>query len=89
MFEGFIQREKSKEVTQRNINHVKYRGPILRVTSQALASDDSTLDQSATSIQILLQSRDMLFIKVRLYLSKNTIALSDMLSPYCQLCAVS
>ena len=33
--------------------YVKYRGPILRVTSQALGSDDSNLDQSATSIQIL------------------------------------
>ena len=33
---------------------VKYRGPILRVMSQALGSDDSTLDQSATSIQIIL-----------------------------------
>ena len=32
---------------------VKYRGPILRVTSPALGSDDLTLDQSATSIQIL------------------------------------
>ena len=32
----------------------KDRGPILRVTSQALGSDDSTLDQSATSIQIIL-----------------------------------
>ena len=32
---------------------LKYRGPILRVTSQALGSDDLTLDQSATSIQIL------------------------------------
>ena len=37
---------------------VKYRGPILRVTSQALGSHDSTLDQSATSIQILLRSHD-------------------------------
>ena len=33
---------------------LKYRGPILRVTSQALGSDDLTLDQSATSIQIIL-----------------------------------
>ena len=33
---------------------VKYRGPILLVTSQALGSDNSTLDQSATSIQIIL-----------------------------------
>ena len=32
---------------------LKYRGPILRVTSPALGSDDLTLDQSATSIQIL------------------------------------
>ena len=32
---------------------VKYRGPILRVTSPALGSDDSSLDQSAMSIQIL------------------------------------
>ena len=67
MFEGFIQREKSEEVTQRNKKHGKYRTPILCVTSQALASDDSTLDQSATSIQILLQSCDTLFIKLRLY----------------------
>ena len=33
--------------------YIKYRGPILRVTSQALGSDDLTLDQSATSIQII------------------------------------
>ena len=32
---------------------VKYRGPILRVTSPALGSDDLNLDQSGTSIQIL------------------------------------
>ena len=32
---------------------VKYRGPILHVTSQALGSNDSNLDQSVTSIQIL------------------------------------
>jgi hypothetical protein len=32
---------------------VKYRGPILRVTSQALGSNDLSLDQSGTSIQIL------------------------------------
>ena len=32
---------------------LKYRGPILRVTSPALGSDDLTLDQSPTSIQIL------------------------------------
>ena len=30
-------------------------GPILRVTSPALGSDDLNLDQSATSIQILLE----------------------------------
>ena len=35
--------------------YIKYRGPILRVTSQALGSDDSNLDQSAISIQILLE----------------------------------
>ena len=35
--------------------YVKYRGPILRVTSPALGSDDLTLDQSAMSIQILLE----------------------------------
>ena len=33
--------------------YIKYRGPILCVTSPALGSDDLTLDQSATSIQIL------------------------------------
>ena len=32
---------------------LKYRGPILRVTSPALGSNDLSLDQSATSIQIL------------------------------------
>ena len=32
---------------------VKYRGPILSVTSPALGSDDLTLDQLGTSIQIL------------------------------------
>ena len=31
----------------------KVQSAILRVTSQALGSDDLTLDQSATSIQIL------------------------------------
>ena len=45
---------------------VKYRGPILHVTSQALNSDDLTLDQSATSIQILRWSRDTFLIKLRL-----------------------
>ena len=32
---------------------IKYRGPILRVTSPALGSDDLSLDQSGMSIQIL------------------------------------
>ena len=32
---------------------LKYRGPILSVTSQALGSDDLGLDQSGTSVQIL------------------------------------
>ena len=32
---------------------VKYRGPFLPVTSPALASNDLTLDQSMTSIEIL------------------------------------
>ena len=47
-------------------NLVKYRGPILCVMSPALGSDDLILDQSATSIQILLQSCDMFLIKLRL-----------------------
>ena len=34
-------------------NTLKYRGPILRVTSPALGSDDLSHDQSGTSIQIL------------------------------------
>ena len=46
---------------------LKYRGPILHVMSPALGSDDSSLDQSATSIQILLWSRDTFLIKLRLY----------------------
>ena len=46
---------------------IRYRGSILRVKSPALGSDDSSLDQSATSIQILLQSRDTFLIKLRLY----------------------
>ena len=33
--------------------YVKYRGPILHVTSPALGSDDLSLDQSGMSIQIL------------------------------------
>ena len=33
----------------------EYRGPILRVTSPALGSNDLSLDQSGTSIQILLE----------------------------------
>ena len=35
------------------VSEIKYRGLILRVTSQALDSDDLNLDQSAKSIQIL------------------------------------
>ena len=46
---------------------LKYIGTILRVMSQALGPDDSYFDQSAKSIQILLRSRDTLFIKLRLY----------------------
>ena len=42
---------------------LKYRGPLLRVSSPALGSDDSSLDQSATSIQILLWSLDTFLIK--------------------------
>ena len=34
---------------------LKYRGPILRVTWSALGSNDLNLDQSGTSIQILLE----------------------------------
>ena len=36
-----------------NVRKIKYRGPILRVMSPALGSDDLSLDQSGTSIQIL------------------------------------
>ena len=35
--------------------YVKYRGPILYVTSPVLGSDDLSLDQSGTSIQILIE----------------------------------
>ena len=35
--------------------YVKYRGPILHVTSPVLGSDDLSLDQSGTSIQILIE----------------------------------
>ena len=37
------------------IKLLKYRGPILRVTSPALGSDDLSLDQSGTIIQILTE----------------------------------
>ena len=37
------------------------------MTSPVTGSDDSSLDQSATSIQILLRSRDTFLIKLRLY----------------------
>ena len=40
-------------VNTKQSKYVKYRGPILRVTSLALGSDDLNLDQSAMSIQIL------------------------------------
>ena len=36
-----------------HLNLLKYRRPILRVTSPALGSNDLSLDQSETSIQIL------------------------------------
>ena len=39
---------------EKNLFLVKYRGPILHVTSLAIGSDDLTLDQSVTSIQIIL-----------------------------------
>ena len=39
-------------------------GPILGVMSPALGYDDSSLDQSATSIQILLWSRKTVLIKL-------------------------
>ena len=41
-----------------HLNLLKYRSPILRVTSPALGSDDSSLDQSETSIQILPEPND-------------------------------
>ena len=34
---------------------LKYRGPIIRVTSPASGSNDLSLDQSGMSIQILLE----------------------------------
>ena len=37
----------------KNVSFQIVKVPILRVTSPALGSDDLTLDQSATSIQIL------------------------------------
>ena len=40
-----------------SIEWVKYRGPILRETSPALGSNDLKLDQSAMSIQILLEPK--------------------------------
>ena len=45
---------------------LKYNGPILRVMSQALGSNDLMLDQSVMSIQILLQSRDTVLMKLQL-----------------------
>ena len=39
-------------VNTKQSKYVKYRGPILHVTSLALGSDDLNFDQSATSIQI-------------------------------------
>ena len=43
---------------------------ILRVTSPTLGSDNLSLDQSATSIQILLWSRDLFLIRLRLTVYK-------------------
>ena len=43
---------------------VKVQRADIRVKSPALGSDDLSLDQSATSIQILLQSRDTVLIKL-------------------------
>ena len=50
---------------------LKYRGPILRVTSPALGSDDLSLDQSGTIIQIFPEPNDVtwrvfFFIKLQL-----------------------
>ena len=61
----------SKDFFFRNVFLVKYRGPILRVTSPALGSDDLSLDQSETSIQILPEpnavTSHVFFIKLQLY----------------------
>jgi len=66
---------------------LKSRGPILRVTSSALGSDDLTLDQSATSIQILpepaLVTWHVFFIKLRLYLHLAFFNLADETDQMC------
>ena len=74
--EGFLSSWNQDEiwltiVVQRILNplYVKYRGPILRVMSPALGSNDLSLDQSGTSIQILPEPNavsDSFFIKLRL-----------------------
>ena len=50
---------------------VKYRAPTLCVTSPALGSDDLSLDQSGTSIQILPEPNAVhetsFFVELRLY----------------------
>ena len=48
---------------------LKYRGPILRVTSPALGSDDLSLDQSGTSIQILHEPNTAVHCHVRVLFS--------------------
>ena len=54
-------------MSYQTLSLVKYRA-----MSQALGSEDLTLDQSATSILILLRSPDTLFIKLQLYHSFNS-----------------
>ena len=54
----------------RILSYVKYRGPILHVTSQALGSNDSNLNNQRRVFKFcrsLTRSSDTLFIKLRLY----------------------
>ena len=53
LFKTFMNHNKDNTRFTNRETPLKYRGPILHVTSPALGSDDLTLDQSATSIQIL------------------------------------
>ena len=66
MSSNFLQLAVGSRDLSKDENRIKVQRADLTCDVTSIGSDDSSLDQSATSIQILLRSLDTFLIKLRL-----------------------